>query len=256
MDVAHRMHVPELRSLGPAAGATLSVSGEEARHALRVKRLRPSEHVELRDGAGFTVLAQVMEPRDGEPGRKNRDPQCVVRVISVREHPIPMPRLHVRTAVPKGSRLDDMLGALCQVGASSWSPLRSARGIVNPRETRLDRLARLCVEASKQCGRAWDLELHSPAWFDQALRSDLASAPAVVADASGAAFTLDPRFTGDLHLFIGPEGGWTPDELALARDLGAQIVRFGPHVMRIETAAVVAAGVMMGLLTREHTVPA
>ena len=46
-------------------------------------------------------------------------------------------------------------------------------------------------------------------------------------------------------LLVGPEGGWTPRELDLARGRGAAITRFGPHVMRIETAAIVAAGIIM-----------
>ena len=56
------------------------------------------------------------------------------------------------------------------------------------------------------------------------------------------------RGTTSVGLFIGPEGGWTEQELSLARGAGVKIVNFGPHIMRIEVAAIAGAAVVMQVL--------
>jgi 16S rRNA (uracil1498-N3)-methyltransferase len=66
----------------------------------------------------------------------------------------------------------------------------------------------------------------------------------VIADAGGQPY--EPGKEDRVRLLVGPEGGWTEGELADAVEAGARVVRFGRHVMRIETAAVVAAGIILG----------
>jgi len=132
-----------------------------------------------------------------------------------------------------------MIDGLSQVGAASWSMLESERSVTEPREGKMERLERTAMEASKQCGRAWRLEIGGVMKFAEAVRME----GVVVADVSGSAYE---RSGADVvRLLVGPEGGWAPEELQLARARGAAVCRFGPHVMRIETAAVVAAGIIM-----------
>src|SRR5690606_33999030 len=124
-------------------------------------------------------------------------------------------------------------------------PLAAARTVVEPRPGKLDRLSRVAGESAKQSGRAWLLRIGSSATLSEALSgTDAASGNlVVVADHSG-----DPyRATGaaEIRLLIGPEGGFEPREIEEARAAGASIASFGPHAMRIETAAPVAAAIVL-----------
>jgi 16S rRNA (uracil1498-N3)-methyltransferase len=142
-----------------------------------------------------------------------------------------------------------MVEGLSEVGAAAWIPLRTERSVVEPRMTKLDRLSRLAVESAKQCGRAWFLRIEQ----ERTLRDALARAAGtrvIVADASGVgagvgADETERTETAVVRVVVGPEGGWTAEELASARDAGAVVTRFGPHSMRVETAAVAAAAVVL-----------
>lgn len=229
----HRIFHPELPA-GPGPG--LTISGEEAHHAARVKRAEPGDAVQLLDGRGTVADAAIT---DINKDRRSGEWTLHLTITALRHVPPVAPRLEVWASSPKGARLEAMIDGLSQSGAAAWAPLRTARTVVEPRETKLDRMHRLAAEASKQCGRAWHLEVLEGGDLSQAL----AGPRVVVADASGAPH----RATGAaaIRLLIGPEGGWTPEELTAARGAGAEIAAFGPHIMRIETAAVVAAGILL-----------
>lgn len=226
----------------PAAGETVLIDGDEAAHSLRVKRVRGGEAVELLDGLGGIATAAVLPTAAG--GSRGRA-TLQVRIESVSHTPELAPRLEVWAATPKGSRVDEMIEGLSEIGASSWTPLHAARSVVEPRAAKLDRLSRLAIESAKQCGRGWFLRIDRERPFAEALAAATGTL-VVVADASGTPFRVATKpMPAAIRLLVGPEGGWTADELALARAGGATIARFGPHAMRIETAAVAAAAVIL-----------
>jgi 16S rRNA (uracil1498-N3)-methyltransferase len=249
------MHRAIVESISWSAGETAIVLGDEAHHALRVKRVRAGEPIELLDGRGRVASGEVLE---SHAARHTRDLALHIRIAGVRDVPEPSPRVEVWSAVPKAGRADEMIDQLAQVGAAAWRPLDTARAITDPREHKLDRLNRIAAEASKQCGRAWTMAIGPKATFEQALQGD-EHTHIIVADATGVSVPLPrasvgrplPRSSGGgagatataegvVRLLIGPEGGFTEQELHTARTAGAHIHRFGPHIMRIETAAVVA----------------
>lgn len=221
------------------------ITGDEAVHALRVKRLDVGDRVQIMDGAGVIVQAEI---ESVQKGGKREGPIIGARVVERVEVAQTLPRLEVWSATPKGARLDEMIDGLSQVGAAGWLPLETQRGVVDPRDAKLARLERIAREAAKQCGRAWIMGIGASVGFDAALRPPPGT-KVILADASGGTFAHDPGATG-LRLLVGPEGGWTPDELDRARAAGASITRFGVHTMRIEVAAVVAAGCIMGFAGR------
>lgn len=229
-----------------AAGAEVIVSGEEARHAVRVKRVGEGEQVQLLDGAGGIADATVLGSQRGSRG----DWLLRLRIAAARTVERQSPRLEVWTALPKGPRAAELVDGLSQAGADHWRPLRSERSVGRPSENLMERLSRVAAEASKQCGRAWLLEIGPESSFADAL-----STPTViVADASGPPFK--PTGAPALRVLVGPEGGWTPQELRAAAASGAVIARFGPHTMRVETAAVAAAAVVLAAEARPAPPPA
>lgn len=236
----HRLY---LEHSPPGPGGRLTVGGPEGAHAVRVKRIREGEVVELLDGHGTVARAVVERVKVG------RDASLGLRIDAVQVDPPLPPRVEVWSATPKGGRVDELVDALSQVGAAAWSPMRTARSVVSPRPAKLDRLQRIAVEAAKQAGRAWVMETGTERGFDEGL-----AGPAVVlADAAGGGYA--PTGAPSIRILIGPEGGWTQAEIIAARAAGARIARFGPHAMRIETAAPVAAAIVLDAERRSARAP-
>jgi len=230
----HAMLLPEIEE----AGETIVVGGDEARHAARSKRLRPGEGVLVLNGRGLAIDTEAMDV-----GR-----EVVLAVRGARRVDPVRPAVHVYAASPKGPRLGDMVDALSQAGAASFTPLATAYAKRDPSEKRMDRLERVAAEAAKQARRAWLLEIRPGVALDAALEPREGER-VVLADASGKAYEArDAGASGSpesIRLLIGPEGGWRAEELDRARRRGAAIASFGPHVMRIETAACAATAVIL-----------
>lgn len=230
------MHRILLRALTPPSPDDLvKVDGAEASHALRVKRLRPGESVQILDGAGTVVR--------GEVAPESTSRTLHVRVSSVERLPPPSPTLEVLSAVPKGGRVETMVEMLSQLGVARVRPLLTERSVVDPRPAKLERLRRVAEESAKQCGRAWVMEIAPQLRLQEAL--DPTNGPILIAHATGDTLPNAASRADRLRLLIGPEGGWTPEELNLARDAGATIIRLGRHTMRIETAAVAGAALLL-----------
>lgn len=232
----HHLIVP---SLDPATD-TLAIEGEQARHAVRVRRMEPGEPMVLLDGAGTVARAIVSGSDKNGPQSSWR---ILVQITERRTIPKPSPAVHVLCPAPKGDLLETMIDQLSQVGATSWRPLDTERSEREPRAGKLDRLARVAVESAKQCGRPWFLDLHEAVPYEEALRWP----GAVLADASGPpparVFADAPAdsWARGIHVLVGPEGGFSDRERIMAQQAGLALVGLGPHVLRIGTAALVAA---------------
>ena len=218
--------------------ALIEIEGDEAHHAIRVKRLEPGATIELLDGVGGRASARLAHTRKvGKQGWAME-----LDLEAVRREPEPARTLRVISGVPKGPRLDAMIESLSQVGVDEWCPLRSSRSVVDPREGKLGRMARIASESIKQCGRAWAMRIGEAVSLASATER---GGTLVVADAdarpagTGRAGWFDA--SGHATLVVGPEGGLDDRELGVLRDAGAVPVCFGRHTMRTETAAVVAA---------------
>lgn len=236
-----RHHVylgPETHAADVVVGQELVVRGDEAQHAARVKRTEPGERVDVLNGLGMLASGLVSQTRKD---RRSGEWELVLAIDAVQQLQPERPALAVFTPAPKGSRLEGMVDQLSQVGASSWSPLITERTVVEPRGGKLERIERVAMESAKQCGRAWAMTV------GPGLRlGDVPMGPdVIVADASGPPYVARPGRIESVTLLVGPEGGWSPNELAQLRQRGCVVARFGAHVMRIETAAPIAASIVL-----------
>jgi len=228
----HRLHVPELLLHSPGPGAQLCIGSDEARHAVSVKRTAPGDTVELLDGLGAVATARVTDARKRTP--------LVVEILSLARRDPVAPRVEIAAPIPKGDRLAQMIDQLSQAGAAAWIPLTTERAERTEKPLNLERLTRVATEAMKQSGRAHRLEIAEPLAVLDALESGV---PTLLADASGSRPL--PPITGRVRVLIGPEGGFTPAEIAAAAAADIAAITLGPHVMRIETAAVAAASITL-----------
>jgi 16S rRNA (uracil1498-N3)-methyltransferase len=189
-------------------------------HLSRVLRLRAGAAVTVTDGRGRWRACRVADDQALEPAG------------DVRIEPAPVATTVIVTA-PKGDRLEWLVQKCTEVGVGRIVLVQAARSVVRWDGERaakqLARLATIAAEASMQARRVWLPAVEGPVAAVDVLAS------AVVAEPGGR-----PVGPGDRCIAIGPEGGWTSDELALA---GGQ-VSLGPNILRVETAAVVAATLM------------
>jgi 16S rRNA (uracil1498-N3)-methyltransferase len=231
---AHRLHAE--RPLTDAGGPVI-VSGAEAHHAAVVKRVRVGEPVAIHDGAGGVGFGTV----ESISGSK-KSPELAIIIERVERSPVPTRRVEVWSAVPKGDRAGHLIDQLSQVGVGGWRPLVTARSVAEAGEHRLERLQRVAVESMKQSGRAWLMDVGPEASLDEAL----AGAAVLVAQAGGVPAARHPAAASpSVRVLVGPEGGFTDEELDRLRAGGAELVALGPHVMRIETAAVAAGALLV-----------
>ncbi|MCS6850517.1 MAG: 16S rRNA (uracil(1498)-N(3))-methyltransferase [Gemmataceae bacterium] len=207
------------------------VEGPEAHHMLAACRRRPGDVVRLFNGDGHEYVATLVA------GQRRRVTLEVQGVDSpARELPF---RMAVAAPVPKGDRGQFLIEKLTELGVSHFVPLQTQRSQPHADSVRPDRLRRHVIEASKQCGRNVLMTIAPPAtWSRFALQAGLPE-QRLVAHLGGGHL---PRSTGrDVVVAVGPEGGFTDEEIALAASAGWQVADLGPRTLRVETAAVVLA---------------
>lgn len=233
--MSNRFYHPDLPTEG-----RFRLDPDESKHLLRVSRREVGDRVEVFNGRGLSVVARVVA------GGKN-SAELEVEGPPILEAP-PDCLIEIGAAAPKGDRFDWLVEKAVELGVARLVPLTTERSVVDPRGSKLDRLRRAIIEASKQSGRSRLMELSPPA----ALRSFLVAADGVrlVADPRGAAPQSWPRIDrgATARLVVGPEGGLTDAETALAEGLGWTPVRLGPHILRVETAVLAGAAAILARL--------
>ena len=126
-------------------------------------------------------------------------------------------------------------------------PLVTTRGVAEATAAAQARLERGVIEACKQCGRNQLMEIGEPRSVVEAIAERPHGAAAIIAHPGGG--PLHPGLIGDAqHLLalVGPEGGFTDAEVEAAERAGAVRASLGPHILRIETAAIALAARLAG----------
>lgn len=232
--------VPDLGAAAP--GVVVEVDGDEAHHAVVVRRLRVGEAVILTDGRGRAVTGTVTAT-----GKR----VFSVEAGQVDDVPAPEPAVTVVQALPKGDRGELAVEVLTEVGAARIVPWAASRSVaVWKGERAVKSLARwrsTAREAAKQARRAWFPEVTEPASTDAVvalLRSaDLAVVLHEEASVSLASVTVPT--SGSVVVVVGPEGGLTEDEVSAFSAAGADPVRLGAEVLRTSTAGVAAVAALL-----------
>jgi 16S rRNA (uracil1498-N3)-methyltransferase len=221
----------------PGAGSAVALDPREAKHALGARRLGAGDEVVLFDGRGGLAKAAI------EAGRSRAG--LAARVLELSHAAAPARAIHLAAALPKGDRSAVMLSMATQLGMKTFTPLRCARSEVEPGPGSAERWQRIMIEACKQSRRPFLPRLHraeEPLHVLQ--RSDTV---ALFAHPGGASIVeaLAEREAPDVTLLVGPEGGFTQEEVRSLTDAVAVQVDLGPGILRIETAAALMVGAAM-----------
>ncbi|MGW7277722.1 16S rRNA (uracil(1498)-N(3))-methyltransferase [Streptomyces sp. NPDC054844] len=229
---------------GDLPGGEYVLDGPEGRHAVSVKRLRAGEDVVLTDGRGRWAEG-VVKSAEG------RDRLVVTGLEAVHEEPPERPRITVVQALPKGDRGELAVETMTEVGVDAIVPWAASRCITQWKGDRglkaLGKWRATAREAGKQSRRVRFPDVADAATSKQ-VASLLAGAEfAAVLHESGdepLAATGLPT-AGDIVLVVGPEGGVSPQELALFAAAGAKPYRLGSSVLRTSTAGTAATAVLL-----------
>jgi 16S rRNA (uracil1498-N3)-methyltransferase len=223
--------------LGPGQ---VQLTENDSRHALRSLRLRPGDEVSLADGRGRVARGRLGSERNG---------LGIVRVEEVSRVARPSPGLSVAFAAPKGDRLSWAVQKLAELGIDGAMVIRSARSVREVPDERAERaLARLRTvarEAAMQSRQPFVMDVTGGPRLEDLLAEKETSTLMLAQAGQRDLRHLLPREPGLVRLLVGPEGGWTDQEVDAARQAGAGVWSLGPSILRTETAAVVGASLVL-----------
>ena len=216
-----------------------SLDPEIARHAVRVLRLVEGDAVVLFDGRGTEW--------DGVIERATKR-EVIVAAGEPRASAVPAgPRVVLATALPKGRRATALVAMATEAGADAIVPVLFARSAARSSGPgAAARRARAIEEAARQCGRAWMPSLEPEVPFAEFAARPAAAGERRLVASPGPGVPPAPKALADgappksVVLLVGPEGGLTDAEEAAARAAGFAPISLGPHILRVETAAVAA----------------
>ena len=242
--MAHLYRVSDNAPL--VAGSTVTLEGDEARHASSVARLTPGENVALTDGRGLMAQSVVQES----------SAQRVTLVVASVEDVAPLtPEVWLVQALAKGDRDERAVEACTELGVDRIIPWQAARSVARWSGEKIEksvaRWQRIAGEASKQSLRAWVPGVENMVELQQLV--DMASSTRMVLLEPMASLALHQAIpAGDqpVVLVVGPEGGISPEEREALENAGATSASLGPLVMRTSTAGVAALSVLNHTLGR------
>ncbi len=226
--MADRFYTPD--PLGPGEYV---LTGPEAHHLAQVRRFAEGDAVTLFNGDGREYPAHVLSA-----SKRAVTLTVLAPVEADRELAFP---LVVGSALPKGDRADFLIEKLTELGVTRFVPLLTTRAVVQPKSSVVEKFTRVVIEASKQCGRNRLMQIDPPRkWSDFVSRTDLPGARVVLHTGPGLAQVSAKGGT----VAVGPEGGFTAEEVAEAVACGWAVASLGTRVLRVETAALAAAALL------------
>lgn len=232
---------------GVAAGSVVEVTGDEAHHAVAVRRLREGEQVVLTDGLGVSVTGAV-----ASTGKR----VFAVLVDAVRVAPRPEPAVTVVQALPKGERGELAVEVLTEVGVDRIVPWAASRSVAVWKGERAAkshaRWQATAREAAKQSRRSWLPSVAALASTADvvSLISEADLTVVLHEEATAPLSAVDVPVSGRIVVVVGPEGGISPEELTAFAGADAVPVRLGAEVLRTSTAGVVAVAALLARTDR------
>ncbi len=229
------------------AGAALTLDDDQRGHLHRVLRLQAGAEIVVADGAGRETAAVL-------------GVGTVVVTGPVVEHDPPGPRLHLVQAMAKGRKVDEVVRSATELGVDRITVLTSARSVLKPPASKAHRLLgrweSVARAAAEQARRPWLPVLEGPMTFDAWVAGQTTPLTGVVGH-PGAQDPLQAVLAsvelpteGELVAAVGPEGGFTDDEVKRLGEVGLQAVSLGDFVLRTEHAGHALCAVLAFYLGR------
>ncbi|MCP4117357.1 MAG: 16S rRNA (uracil(1498)-N(3))-methyltransferase [Desulfobacteraceae bacterium] len=230
------------------SGNEATITGQDAKHLATVLRLKPGDRVELVDGKGTKATAELQSVTPGLASLS-----IVDKSEAESESPV---HITIAQGMLKDKKMDMLIRHLTELGICEWQPFFSSRSIPKPDakrlKSRMERWNRISREALKQCGRSMVPVIGEPLRFTDLLARatefderiafwENATAPI------GGIQHQDRPAVKRIIVLIGPEGGFSKDEIEEAKKNGFNSFSLGPRILRAETASITSAALVQHL---------
>lgn len=232
------------------AGQTVTFPEDTVHQISRVLRMQPGDRVVVLDNSGWERVVELEAI-----GRRDAAGQVVDKRLATGE---PQVKITLYQSMLKKSKFELVLQKCTELGVVSFVPVISSRTVVGSlggvSENKLERWERIITEAAEQCRRGRRPTLEDAQMFNHALsqaqrRGGLMLVPWEEEDSRSLKDVLQPDEVGErplsIGIFIGPEGGFEEEEVALAKEAGAISVTLGPRILRAETAAIAVTAAVL-----------
>ena len=217
------------------------IDGEDGRHISRSLRMHAGEALTVSDGAGYDY--------DGEIEAIDGDTVTVSLSKQYKNKSEPTLRVTLYPGMPKGDKLELVTQKATEMGAVNITPVLTDRSVSRPdgksAAKKQERLQRIALEAAKQSGRGAVPQVGAMTSFKEAVRNATGTK---ILFYEGGGLPLSkclPENETDVSVFIGPEGGFAPEEVEFAKANGVITATLGPRILRTETAPLAALAILM-----------
>jgi 16S rRNA (uracil1498-N3)-methyltransferase len=216
------------------------IEGADAHHLRVVLRSQPGDRITVLDGRGNAYQVRIVAIE--------HEKVFVEVEMAIPENPVPATEIMLAQGYLKDKKMDGLVRQLTELGVARWIPFLAARSVPVPDHKRLlgryARWQKISIEAVKQCGRRRPMVIDPVLSFNAALEQARYCSNKLIfwekkSDTQIPA-PARPHSPAKVFVMVGPEGGFEPDEVELARQAGFSAVGLGPRILRAETAAVAA----------------
>ena len=234
----HRFFLPEDRAIQD----TVAISGSLAHRLHNVLRLGAGDRIVVLDNSGWEYEVELKAVH-----QDMAEGTVIGKALSAGE---PACKITLYQALLKGSSFEVVLQKCTEIGVSSFVPVVCDRCVaVSPGSSRVDRWRKVILEAAQQSRRGKLALLHPAAQFQQACES--AGGVSVLLwegeESRGFKGVLRELLASgppdEVNIFVGPEGGFTSEEVDIARGCGIAVAGMGHRILRAQTAGLVAAAI-------------
>jgi 16S rRNA (uracil1498-N3)-methyltransferase len=228
---------------------TAALTGEQAEHLVRVLRAAPGQVYDVVAG-GFLHRAEIVSV---QPGSSGGSAEVLFTLHEELESDTALP-LHLLLAIFKFDHMEWAIEKATELGVERITPIvarRTEKHLAQTASKRVERWRRIALEASKQSRRTTIPEIVDPVQLGPALGRETATTRILLSETeqkttlSAALNARSPQVDAEtIALAIGPEGGWTPEEMSLFTSHDWRPVTLGPRILRAETAAISAISIV------------
>ncbi|MDR2812127.1 MAG: 16S rRNA (uracil(1498)-N(3))-methyltransferase [Endomicrobium sp.] len=219
-------------------GQSFFISGEQAHYVINVRRFNPNDKIMIFDGLGNSYKAQIISINKNEISGK---------IISS-SYKIPIFKVHLYTAIPKGSRFEWLIQKCAEIGLSEITPINTKRSVnTGFSKNKFERYEKISIAASAQCGRSGIMRINYSLDFKNACKNAATNKSLInILPWENERLSLldvtpvSSSYNG-ANIFIGPEGGFENEEIEFAKSMGVHTITLGENILRVETAAIVAS---------------
>ncbi|MBI2487220.1 MAG: 16S rRNA (uracil(1498)-N(3))-methyltransferase [Deltaproteobacteria bacterium] len=221
----------------------VNISGSDYRHIVKVLRLKTGSEITLFDESSVEHFGRITEIKTKE-----------IKVVIIgtkyveRESKLNITLLQ---GIPKGEKMDFIVEKATELGVKNIAPVITARSHVIHTQ-KIKRWKWIALESSKQCGRFAPPHINEALNFDQAINYNYNSMLKIILyekcqDNFKTKFSNYLQPIHNMIIFVGPEGGFSKDEVKFAGDKGFISMGLGPRILRTETAGIVAISILQFL---------